>query len=433
MAGFLERLLAPPAPKAGTPAPQDDFWYGPVDGGTASGAYVTADSALRETAVYACVGLLAETVASLPLVVYRRGANGTREVDRAHPLFPVLHGSPNGDHTAFEFWEMLMVHLLLRGNAYAEIIAGRRGAIDRLVPLHPDYVKVERLPNGRRAYEVRDPKGKTAPRRLVQDEVLHVRNRSTDGLVGLSPITLAREQVGLSMVLQRHAAKFFANNAQPRGAIKTPGALDDEAIARMRKSWNDVYGGVENSSKVAILEQGLEYQAISLSNEDSQFLESRKFQVAEIARLFRVPPHMIGDTERSTSWGTGIEQQTIGFINYALRPWLERIEQAVHRDLFIGPWRLTHFAEANLDGLLRGDFPTRMDGFMKMMQSGIGIPNELRAKENLPPYPGGDRPWRPSNMVAVGPDGRAIVDSAAATSAMILDAAGRPMEKRYAA
>lgn len=433
MAGFLERILAPPQPRAGTPAPQDDFWYGPVDGGTASGAHVTADSAMTETAVYACVGLLAETVASLPLMVYRRGADGTREVDRAHPLFAVLHDSPNGDHTSLEFLEMLMVHLLLRGNAYAEIVSGRRGAVDRLLPLHPDHVKVERLPSGRRIYEVRDPKGRTQTRRLVQDEVLHIRNRSTDGLIGLSPIRQAREQVGLSMVLQRHAAKFFANNAQPRGAIKTPGALDDEAVARMRKSWNDVYGGVDNSSKVAILEQGLEYQAISLSNEDSQFLESRKFQVAEIARLFRVPPHMIGDTERSTSWGTGIEHQTIGFINYSLRPWLERIEQALHRDLFIGPWRQTHFAEFNLDGLLRGDFPTRMAGYATMVNWGIANPNELRGRENLPPYPGGKFWLRPVNMVAVGPDGRAMVDDQnGAASSLILDRAGRPMERAHA-
>ena len=413
--GRLVDMLSGSAPRAaagGTQPPAtDDFWYQPAGQMTASGARVTSDNAMQETAVWACVGLLSETIASLPLVVYRRGDGNHRETDRAHPLFDLLFLAPNEDMTAFEFWEVVMLHLLLRGNFYAEKIPGRRGAVASLRILQPDYVDCEKL-NGRRIYRYRDPDEPGMPARtLVQDEVLHIRNKIGRGPAGLSPIAHAREQIGLSATLQQHAAFFFQNNAQPRGVLMTDATLDnDEAFAQLRKSWNDVYGGVQNSSKVAVLDQGTTYKAISLSNEDSQFLESRKFQVNEICRWFRVPPHMVGDTEPSTAWGTGIEEMTLGFVKYSLRPWLERIEQAIMRDLFIGPWLATHFPEFNLDALLRGDFKTRMEGYVQMMNAGVGIPNEARARENLPPYEGGQYAWRPRNMAAIGDDGRAIPD-----------------------
>jgi HK97 family phage portal protein len=357
-------------------------WFG---GGSnsAAGVSVTPDSAMRVTAVFRCVSILAQTYASLPLTVDRLLPGGGQEPDPAHPLFDLLAYQPNPWQTSFEWREMMGAHFALRGACYSEKIgAGGRG-IAALVPLHPDHVAPFRAPDGRLAFSYR--RNGTEPARIIlQDEMhwMHLLPLGGDPTKPFSPISLAREAVGLSMATEEHAARLFSNGARPGGVLKMAGRLKDkEARDRLRESWNELHGGLRNSNKVAVLEDGLEWQAMGMTSEDAQFIETRGYQLAEIARIFGVPPHKIADLARSTN--NNIEHQGIEFVTDTVRPGAIRWEQAMQRDLFYG--KRTHCVAFDLDGLMRGDSAARAAWSSVMLQNGVLNRNEVRVAEGRNP------------------------------------------------
>ena len=303
-------------------------------GGSSSGKRVNERSAMQMTAVYSCVRILSEAVASLPLHVYKYTETGTAKATE-HPLYTILHDEPNPEMTSFVFRETLMTHLLLWGNAYAQIIRNGRGEVIALYPLMPNRMTVDRDEHGRLYYEYKRsnddaPINKKSTVRLSPSDVLHIPGLGFDGLVGYSPIAMAKNAIGLAIATEEYGSKFFANGAAPSGVLEHPGTLKDPA--RIRESWQQTFGGSANSNKIAVLEEGMKYTPISISPEQAQFLETRKFQINEIARIFRVPPHMIGDLEKSSFYN--IEQQSLEFVKYTLDPWVSRWEQSIARSLF---------------------------------------------------------------------------------------------------
>jgi len=356
--------------------------------GTATGKTISVEGSLAFVPVYACVRLLATSIASLPLPVYRRLPGGGKERDAGHPLYALLHDQPNPEMTSCEMRQAMVGHLLLWGNAYANIERGADGRPIALWPLRPDRMRVERSPRtGQLLYRYSVPGGEE--RVLLADEVMHWRGLSSDGQIGYSPISLAREAVGMGLSAEEYAARFFGNDSRPGGILKTPNKLTPESANASKESWQAAHGGLTNAHRVAVLQEGLEWQSIGIPPKDAQFLELRQFQRTEIAMLFGVPPHMIGDTERSTSWGTGIEQQGIGFVTYTLRPWLVAIEQRIKADLFLQVERETWFAEFLVDGLLRGDAKGRAESLAIQRQNGVINADEWREIENRNPLPDG--------------------------------------------
>jgi HK97 family phage portal protein len=382
--------------------PYDDRYYGNSSGyGTSSGQNVTPERALLLSAVYSSVRVCCETVASLPKVIYKRLPDGGKERAIKHPLYHVLHSRPNQVQTSMEWVEMMEGHLELRGNAYSLIQPGPQGAIDQLIPIHPDRVRVFRLPNGRLRYEVRDwYTGEL--RSLTQDEIFHIRGWSSDGMVGMSTIALARETIGVGLGQQEYAARFLENDAQPRGVLEHPQTMSEESYKRAKTSFQEAQTGA-NRHKVAILEEGMKYNALSLNNKDSQFLEAREFTRSEIAGMFRVPPHKIGDLTKATF--SNIEQQNIEFVVDCVRPRVVRWEQRINTDL-INPLQIDneeYFCEFLLDGLLRGDQKSRYAAYTQGRGTGFLSVNDIRRMENLNPIgPAGDEYLRPLNMVPLG-------------------------------
>ena len=365
------------------------FW-----GATSSGKSVNERSSLQMTAVYSCVRILSEAVAGLPLHVYRYNEAGGKEKAIDHPLYRLLHDEPNTEMTAFAFRETLMSHLLLWGNAYAQIIRNGRGEVIGLYPLMPNKMKVDRDSKGNIYYtysRTQDDTKISKPGEVVLSphEVLHIPGLGFDGIIGYSPIAMAKNAVGMAIACEEYGAKFFANGAAPGGVLEHPGIVKDPE--RVRQSWNSVYQGSGNSHKVAVLEEGMKYTPIGISPEQAQFLETRKFQINEIARIFRVPPHMVGDLEKSSF--SNIEQQSMEFVKYTLDPWVVRWEQTINRMLFSSEEKKTYFVKFNVDGLLRGDYQSRMNGYATARQNGWMSSNDIRELENLDKIPaelGGD-------------------------------------------
>lgn len=363
-------------------------------GRTTSGKTVNERTALQTTAVYACVRILSETIASLPLHVYRY-TEGGKAKDTEHVLYTLLHDEPNPDMTSFVFRETLMSHLLIWGNAYSQILRDRSGQVIGLYPLLPDQMSVHRSEKGKlyyvyNRYEEDNPnfqeKGSIV---LSQEEVLHIPGLGFDGLIGYSPIALAKNAVGMTLACEEYGASFFGNGANPGGVLEHPGILKDPG--KVRDSWNAVYQGTRNAHKVAVLEEGMSYKQIGIPPEEAQFLETRKFQINEIARLFRIPPHMVGDLEKSSF--SNIEQQSLEFVKYTLDPWVVRFEQALKKSLLLPEEKKTHFIKFNVDGLLRGDYQSRMNGYAIGRQNGWLSTNDIRELEELNPIPpeeGGD-------------------------------------------
>ena len=353
-------------------------------GPTAAGKTVNERSAMQLTAVYACVRILAEGVAGLPLHLYKCGKNGSREKAVDHPLYFLLHDEPNPEMTSFVFRETLMTHLLLYGNCYCQIIRDGRGQVTALYPLMPNQMSVDRDEKGHLYYtylrsgEEADTMKKGTVY-LLPEDVLHIPALGFDGLVGYSPIAMAKNSIGVGLACEEYGAKFFANGAAPSGVLEHPGTIKD--ITRLRESWNAIYGGSKNAGKVAILEEGMHYSPISISPNEAQFLETRKFQVDEIARIFHVPPHMIGDLERSTF--SNIEQQSLEFVKYTLNPWVCRWEQALTRSLLSPKEKREYSIKFNVDGLLRGDYQSRMNGYAVGRQNGWMSANDIRELENM--------------------------------------------------
>lgn len=348
-----------------------------VNRNSAAGKPVTEESALQITAVYACVRVLAETLAGLPLHVFRYNGSGRKEKHRNHPLYKLLHDEPNPEMTSFAFRETLMSHLLLWGNAYAQVIRDGAGVVRALYPLMPNRMAVKRSESGRVYYEYSRESGEQVP--LTAENVLHIPGLGFDGLVGYSPIDMAREAIGLAMATEEYGAKFFANGAAPGGVLEHPGTIKDPQ--KVKDSWNAAYQGSKNSHRVAVLEEGMKYTPIGISPEQAQFLETRKFQINEIARIFRVPPHMVGDLEKSSF--SNIEQQSLEFVKYTLDPWVIRWEQAIYRRLLTESEKSSISIKFNVDGLLRGDYVSRMTGYATARQNGWMSANDIRELENL--------------------------------------------------
>ena len=363
-------------------------------GGSSAGKRVNERSAMQMTAVYSCVRILAEAVAGLPLHLYRYKEDGGKEKALDHPLYLLLHDEPNPEMSSFVFRETLMTHLLLWGNAYAQIIRNGRGEVMALYPLMPDRMAVDRDDKGQLYYEYTTsaddaPISKGSIVRLKPSDVLHIPGLGFDGLVGYSPIAMAKNAIGLAIATEEYGSKFFANGAQPSGVLEHPGTIKDPQ--RVRDSWMSQFGGSANSNKIAVLEEGLKYTPISISPEQAQFLETRKFQINEIARIFRVPPHMVGDLEKSSF--SNIEQQSLEFVKYTLEPWLVRWEQSIQRTLFSADEKKRYFVRFNVEGLLRGDYASRMNGYAVGRQNGWMSANDIRELENLDRIPaeeGGD-------------------------------------------
>jgi HK97 family phage portal protein len=358
---------------------------------------------MRTAAVYACVRVISEAIASLPLRLYRFENGLVPEPDNT--LYDILHTSPNSEMTSFVFRETLMSHILLYGNGYAQILRDGLDRITALYPLLPNKMDVCRNPdNGQIFYTYWRDRDETRSHEksggvaLRKEEVLHIPGLSFDGLVGYSPIALAKNAIGMAIATEDYGASFFANGANPGGVLEHPGTLKDATA--LRATWEALYKGAKNSHRIAVLEEGLKFHTIGIPPEQAQFLETRKFQLNEIARVFRVPPHMIGDLEKSTF--SNIEQQSMEFVKYTLDPWVVRLEQSMNQTLLSPSERKKYVVKFNLDGLLRGDYATRMNGYAIGRQNGWLSANDIRKLEDLNPISaedGGDRYLVNGNMV----------------------------------
>src|SRR5690625_1409795 len=357
-------------------------------GNSSSGKSVNEFTAMQMTAVYSCVRILAEAVAGLPLHLYKYTDTGGKEKALDHPLYLLLHDEPNPEMSSFVFRETLMTHLLLWGNAYAQIIRNGRGEVMALYPLMPDRMAVDRDDKGPLYYEYTTsaddaPISKGSIVRLKPSDVLHIPGLGFDGLVGYSPIAMAKNAIGLAIATEEYGAKFFSNGANPGGVLEHPGVVKDPH--RIRDSWNQVYQGTSNAHRVAVLEEGMKFSPIGIPPEQAQFLETRKYQTEEICRIFRVPPHLVGDLERATF--SNIEHQSISFVVHTIRPWLVRIEQSINKALFSEEERHKYFVSFLVEGLLRGDYESRMRGYSIGIQNGFMSPNDVRSLENMNPIP----------------------------------------------
>lgn len=386
---------------------------------TASGVSVTHEQALGVAAVYRAVALLSETIAQVPLKVFRQLPNGEGRVeDPEHRLYPVLHDQANAEMTAFEFREALQQDLCLRGNAFAEIQRDASGRVVALWPLRAQQMQLFRsdetrrirylyqVPNGTQIAWEHDP---------TRPPILHIRAFSRDGIVGRSVIEVAREALGLALATQEHGARLFSNGATPGGVIEGPHMMEPDQHKRLAQSWNAAHRGLAQAHKVAILEHGFAFKPVGMPNTDAQFIEQRRFQVAEVARLFGVPPHMLGDLERATF--SNIEHQSLEFVTHTMLPWARRWEQALRRDLLP---RGVHRARFSFTGLLRGDFKTRQDGYAIGRQWGWWSVNDiLRMEDRNPIGPEGDIRLTPMNMTPSDQIGAPPEEPRAAPSAPV--------------
>ena len=354
-------------------------------GGTSSGKAVNERTAMQASAVHACVRVLAEAVAGLPVHLYQFKEDGGKERVPDHPLYYLLHDAPNPEMTSFIFRETLMTHLLLYGNAYAQILRDGRGRVLALYPLLPSKMNVSRAKNGdliytyRRDQEESRIKPAAGEVKLRKEDVLHIPGLGFDGLIGYSPIAMAKNSVGMALAVEEYGATFFGNGANPGGVLEHPSVVKD--VQRVKDSWNSAYQGSANAHRVAVLEEGMKFHAIGIPPEQAQFLETRKFQLNEIARVFRVPPHMVGDLDRATF--SNIEHQSLEFTKFTIGPWVTRWEQTLQQALFLPSERSRYSVKFNLDGLLRGDYQSRMRGYAVGIQNGFLSVNDVRSLENM--------------------------------------------------
>jgi HK97 family phage portal protein len=360
---------------------------------------VTVENAISADGVIAIISLIAQDTASLPLILYgRRGANRYRAYE--HPYYALLHDAPNPEHTSVTFRELIVAHCIAWGNFFSQLIFDKTGVVREMWPLRPDRMTVQRV-NGEKAYIYITPEGK--PRTFFKDEILHIPGFGFDGLVGYSRIALARHVLGKSIAIEKFGSKFFANDTALGVVFMTPGELSDTAYERLDKSLNDEHKGVDNAHNKIILEEGLDVRRLGLPPQDSQYLETAKLTLDQTNRMIGpIPPHLYGDTEKSTSWGTGIESLEQGYINHGLRPYAVRIEQALWQQLLLEADRQQGlYFEHLFDALLRGDTAARTEAYVKMVTNGMFTPNQALAKENMNGYQGGDVHYRPANLVQI--------------------------------
>jgi len=371
---------------------------------TATGKRINEVTAMGNTALSACVSLLSETVATLPLHIYRRDGRN-REVESNHPTARLI-ADPNPEMDAVQFRETLQAHALTWGNGFAEIEYNNAGLPIRLWPLLPHKTTMHRDDRGQ-SYYTTTVTGRTFV--LPADRVFHLVGPGYDGLLGRSPIRQHREALGLSSAAEQFGAAWFGNGSRPSGVLTHPAALSRDAKSNLRKSWEAAHSGLTNSQRVAVLEEGVKWESIGIPPEDAQFLETRKFQVEEIARIYRVPLHLIQHMEKSTSWGSGIEELGQGLVTYTLQPWLVRWEQRIDSRLIPGGDRGTRYAKHAVEGLLRGDSAKRAEFYSRMIQIGVYSLNEVRALEDHNPIDGGDAHFVPLNLIPLDQATREMV------------------------
>lgn len=408
--GIVSRMLAPRSRRSASPY-VDAFLRGddlPNAWGR-GGRPVTDCDALGVVSVYACVRVIAETLASLPLVTYRRLEPRGRTRDTGHPLFWLLHDSPNPEMSRMTFWEAIVGHATLRGTGYAEIQRDQDDRPIALWPLRPDRMRVDRTAAGRLFYRYRLT---TGPEKIFdQRDILNVPGFGSNGIVGFSPIELHAQAIGLASDAEGFASRFFQNDSTPGGVLQGDKEMSDAAYERLKASWEQTHQGVGQSHRMAILEEGFTWQQVGLHGREVQFIEQRRFSVEEIARLFRVPLHLIQELSHATF--TNIEHQSIDFVVHTIRPWAERVEAAIERCLLSPAERRTHYVEHLVDGLLRGDIKTRYEAYAVSRVNGWNNANDIRELENQNPLPdgqGGDTYWAPLNMVPAGQLGQEIAD-----------------------
>ena len=366
-------------------------------GSSAAGKAVNPRTAVQMTAVYSCVRVIAETVASLPLHVYQYTEKGSEKA-LAHPLYRILHDEPNGEMTSFILRETMLAHLLLWGNSYCQILRDGRGRVIGLYPLLPDKMLVDRNSQGVLTYEYTTRDGGIA--RLRPEDVLHIPGLGFDGIIGYSPVALQKNAIGLGIAAEEYGSRFFSNGATPAGVLTHPNTVKNPTA--LRESWNAAYGGSAHSGQGAILGEGLKVERSSMPHKDAEVLESRKFQVAEICRIYRVPPHLVGDLEHATF--SNIEHQAISFAMHTIRPWLVRIEQSMNKALFPEREKESYYVRFNIDGLMRGSYKERMEGYAIGRQNGWLSADDIRELENMNPLPegaGGSTYMVNGNMVPI--------------------------------
>lgn len=363
---------------------------------TTSGVSVSPESALGHTTVLICQRVLAESVASLPCILYRRRKDGGKDRATDHPLYNVLHNKANGWNTSFEYFEGTMCNLASRGNGYSFVERNNKGQTVGLIPLNPDGVDITQARDWSPLYEATMPDNSKS--KLSSLEMHHVRGPLPKGYKGRSIITLAREAIGLGLATERFGSTLFENGARPSGILKHTKTLTTPAQQRLKEQFAERHSGLDNAHKPLLLEEGLDWVPLTINPDDAQFLETRKFQRSEIAGIFRVPAHFVNDMEKATF--SNIEHQTLDFIQQSLRPWLVRFEQAMNRDLLTRNEQQEYFIEFLMDGILRGDFFNRMQGYALQIQNRLATPNEVRARENQNPIEGGDKLVETNNISA---------------------------------
>lgn len=394
-------------------------WKAAFAGTSSSGKTVNASSALTLSTVWACVRLVSGTISSLPFMVYQDGPNDSRKIFKAHPLYGILHDSPNADQSALDFWQFMCVSLELWGNSFARITRGRGGKIVALTPIRPEIVQVRRTADGSIRYRYVDG-GQTVD--VGQDEMFHIRGFGGSPLGGLSTLAYGRHSFGLAMATDEAAAQVYKNGLRPSGVLTTQNnqTLKPDQRADIYKYVVEPFAG-DNNGTPLVLEAGLSWQAIEMKANDAQMIESRQFSVEDGCRWFGVPPHMIGHTAGNTNLGSSIEQQTLGWLMFGLRERLKRIEQAIMKQLLTPAERLTVTVEINFEGLLRADSAGRASFYAAMVQNGIMTRNEVRRLENLPPIEGGDDLTIQSNMIPAGRLGELTSTGSEAAKRSIID------------
>lgn len=386
MAGLFGAMTRPRAEISSLPM---DEWVKLQSGGnlSATGIYVSPETSLRYTTVLICVRVLAESVASLPCILYKRRKDGGKDRATEHPLYKVLHDQANSWNSAFEYTEGTMVNLAMRGNGYSYVERNRNGQTIGLVPLNPDGVTITQAFDWSPKYEATMPDNKKA--KLSTKDMHHIRGPLPKGYVGRSMISLAREAIGLGMAAEAFGSNMFRNGVKPSGVLKHPKVIGPAATENLRQQFAERYAGLENSGKPILLEEGMDWVSMNIAPKDAEFIDGRKFQRSEIAGIFRVPAHLVNDLEKATF--SNIEFQTLDFVIHSLRPWLVRWEQAINRDLLTEKDRAEgYFCEFLLDAMLRGDTKARYEAYSSAIQNKWMSANEARIKENMNPREGGD-------------------------------------------
>jgi HK97 family phage portal protein len=390
--GFWRRLLGREEKASG----HNEFFKELLVTKSTAGVVVTPRNAMQVSAVWACVNVRSEDIAKLPVHLYRRRKDGGKERAADHPAYRLLHLAPNPRNTAFEFKQMLQMQCDLRGNAYAVKELDSRGRVSALWPIESDKVEILKVDEGKELfYRVTYEGGRQVT--VPGEDMLHIRGNSFDGICGMSPITWQRETIGHAMAAEKYGAAFFGNSAQPNGALVLPTKLSPEAAAKLRADWKERFQGPENAHNLAIFDGGMDWKPIGMTNTDAQFIEARNYQNSEIWRIFRIPPHKVGDLTKATF--SNIEMQAIEYVQDCLMSIMERWQQALSRDLLTEAERVDHFFEFLPDALLKGDIKSRYDAYAVGVLNGWLSSNDIRDRENMNRVDGGDQYFRPMNVV----------------------------------